>query len=78
MVFQGGFVPKTLQITLKLNDGGGDSSSVHTFHPTDNNSRQTFQLSNEQQPIIDSIRIDMPHGSSDLYGRVILYSIDIY
>ncbi|XP_053962155.1 nuclear receptor 2C2-associated protein isoform X1 [Anastrepha ludens] len=74
--FQGGFVAKPLSVNIQRMDG--ELIVEETFYPEDVNSPQTFPLklpvSNKEAA---KIKFLFP-SSTDFFGRIILYKIEIY
>ncbi len=70
ITFQGGFVG-TACIIKVWHDS---TESAITLRPVDNNSQQTFALSD--LPACTNMDIQFTE-SSDLYGRIIIYGLDI-
>ena len=71
MRFQGGFTPKNILIEK-------EGKIVQTFHPADCNSGETFILSERLSVSPDEkLRILMPGGSTDFYGRIVVYNMKV-
>lgn len=72
--FQGGFVPRMMDISV----ASADEKTAHAagrFYPEDSNKEQRFQL-----PVVEAgarLQLTIPE-SSDPYGRVVCYRLDVY
>jgi hypothetical protein len=74
LTFQGGFVGSVMQVQ-SLAVGASEFQQAGQFTPLDNSNKQTFVL---ESPAIntDSLRIVFEE-SSDPFGRVTVYTLDI-
>ncbi len=74
LVFQGGFVGQDMLVEGCPAAGGGGAPplALGRFQPEDSNSSQTFALDAAAGPV-RSVTVAF-HGSTDFYGRVVLYS----
>lgn len=68
--FQGGFVGQDCKIELKSDD----QVLIEPFYPEDVNSVQKFLLS--KPTICNKIKF-LFNNSTDFFGRIVVYSIDI-
>jgi len=75
--FQGGFVAKS--ICLQISTAGTSPETLYTFYPEDTNKEQTFSLTNNGgSPLItDNVRFYFD-GSTDTFGRIIVYKLNIF
>ncbi|XP_063146879.1 nuclear receptor 2C2-associated protein [Candoia aspera] len=69
--FQGGFASR--KCILQGGQKGGNLSTVAEFYPEDNNSLQSFPFKAEP---LDRLKITF-QNSSDFFGRIIVYHLDI-
>ncbi|PRP74421.1 hypothetical protein PROFUN_06550 [Planoprotostelium fungivorum] len=72
ITFQGGFV--ATEVLFKSSVDGGDFEQISEFHPSDDNSCQTFSLSEPVQA--EKVQLVFPK-STDFYGRITIYRLDI-
>lgn len=90
LTFQGGFVGTRCTIygiTSQVDDGGSQGQSqwqvVAKIFPEDTNRRQTFALTSDGDQIAigqlkDLVRVKVVfEESSDFFGRITLYNLDI-
>ncbi|XP_075258142.1 nuclear receptor 2C2-associated protein-like [Convolutriloba macropyga] len=70
--FQGGFSGKDTSTFVLL----GDSTDRIPIHPKDDNSLQIFTMSLREQ-FCEKLKIVF-EGSTDFYGRVIVYTLNVY
>ncbi|XP_071845562.1 nuclear receptor 2C2-associated protein-like [Apostichopus japonicus] len=76
LTFQGGFVGKTCQIHAVIGQEDATSySKILDFFPKDDNSRQIFQIPNDGNKVTRVKIVFME--SSDFYGRITVYSLDV-
>ncbi|KAJ0065682.1 hypothetical protein NL108_016218, partial [Boleophthalmus pectinirostris] len=77
--FQGGFAAKSCRLEGSHTDG---EIKVRQFYPEDDNSLQiSFNKPNhifpiQEAPVVDKVKIIF-ENSTDFFGRVIVYSLDI-
>ncbi|XP_069784659.1 LOW QUALITY PROTEIN: nuclear receptor 2C2-associated protein [Narcine bancroftii] len=70
--FQGGFTGRTCK--LEGSRSGDDLMKITSFYPEDTNCLQKFPISEE--PIVDKLKIIFEE-STDFFGRIILYHLDV-
>jgi len=74
--FQGGFAAKEIQLRRVPEAKSADAGGVETFYPEDSNGTQTFILANG--PVLtDNLKFMFPE-STDMFGRIIVYQLDIF
>uniref|UniRef100_A0A4W4HCH2 Nuclear receptor 2C2-associated protein n=1 Tax=Electrophorus electricus TaxID=8005 RepID=A0A4W4HCH2_ELEEL len=71
--FQGGFSGRSC--TLEGCSKGGALERILDFYPEDNNSLQSFPIS-QDGPVVQKLKIVF-ENSADFFGRIIVYSLDI-
>eukprot|EP01027_Heterolobosea_sp_BB2_P009623 GEZU01014174.1.p1 GENE.GEZU01014174.1~~GEZU01014174.1.p1 ORF type:complete len:116 (-),score=27.90 GEZU01014174.1:12-359(-) len=74
--FQGGFVGQDGQIWIATENGSESSESLSMakeFFPTDDNNLQKFEVDLDH---VKKMKIVFPE-STDFYGRIIVYSLDV-
>ncbi|KAJ0032300.1 hypothetical protein NQD34_002381 [Periophthalmus magnuspinnatus] len=69
--FQGGFAAKSCRLEGSHMDG---EVKISQFYPEDDNSLQSFPI--QEAPVVDKVKIIF-ENSTDFFGRVIVYSLDI-
>mmetsp|Transcript_52394 Transcript_52394/g.162629 ORF Transcript_52394/g.162629 Transcript_52394/m.162629 type:complete len:145 (-) Transcript_52394:666-1100(-) len=75
--FQGGFVAKEIQLLLQSESTEKQSfQHVQTFYPEDSNELQKFELNAGEAFVSRRLKLLFP-DSTDLFGRIIIYRIDI-
>lgn len=74
MQFQGGFVGK--DCTVVIEDGQGQLLHNEPFYPDDVNAKQIFTLSSVVANA-KKVRVNFK-GSTDFFGRIIVYSYELY
>lgn len=74
MQFQGGFVGKDCSVVLE--DSTGKQIHNEPFYPDDVNAKQIFTLSSVV-PNAVKVRVNFK-GSTDFFGRIIVYSYELY
>uniref|UniRef100_A0A7S0EXU0 SUN domain-containing protein n=1 Tax=Hanusia phi TaxID=3032 RepID=A0A7S0EXU0_9CRYP len=75
--FQGGFAAKEIQVHLQREiEEKQKLQHVDTLYPEDNNEMQKFELSQADAFASKRLKLIFP-DSTDLFGRVIIYRIDI-
>ncbi|XP_007570102.1 nuclear receptor 2C2-associated protein [Poecilia formosa] len=70
--FQGGFSAKACRLEGCRKDG--DFTELSQFYPEDNNCLQSFPI--QEAPTVDKVKI-LFENSTDLFGRIVVYSLDI-
>ncbi|XP_055514652.1 nuclear receptor 2C2-associated protein [Leucoraja erinacea] len=70
--FQGGFTGRTCR--LQGSRGGANFMKITNFYPEDTNCLQRFSISEES--IVDKLKVIFEE-SSDFFGRIILYHLDV-
>lgn len=75
LVFQGGFVGRQGKLLI-ANDDDADWRCVLDFEPEDVNDKQDFVLPENSGDKVRLLRIEFT-GSSDFYGRVTIYNLDV-
>ncbi|XP_072294602.1 nuclear receptor 2C2-associated protein [Eucyclogobius newberryi] len=70
--FQGGFAAKTCRLEGSRMDG--ELKIINHFYPEDNNSTHSFPI--QEALVVDKVKIIF-ENSTDFFGRVIVYSLDI-
>lgn len=72
--FQGGFVGKDCNVILE--DTTGKTLQNEPFYPDDINAKQIFNLT---KPVSNAVKIRVNFkGSTDFFGRIIVYNFEIY
>ncbi|KZT58357.1 galactose-binding like protein [Calocera cornea HHB12733] len=74
LTFQGGFV--ATEVIISTSATSSNSKPVATIYPQDNNFRQTFKIEGDDVRIEGAVRLEFPK-SSDFFGRVVLYDLDL-
>lgn len=69
--FQGGFAGHTCKVKIKTSE---DEDVTEDIYPEDNNSLQTFKLSRNYVAKAVTVLFE---DSSDFFGRVVIYYIDL-
>eukprot|EP01102_Stenamoeba_stenopodia_P020285 TRINITY_DN7849_c0_g1_i1.p1 TRINITY_DN7849_c0_g1~~TRINITY_DN7849_c0_g1_i1.p1 ORF type:complete len:150 (+),score=29.48 TRINITY_DN7849_c0_g1_i1:27-452(+) len=72
LMFQGGFAPKELKVVLKSES---DTTSELLFYPLDNNSFQSFPISNDKN--VTQLQLIFP-TSTDFFGRITIYRLELW
>jgi hypothetical protein len=69
LCFQGGFSAREMELHL-------DDVKIQTFFPLDNNENQIFNLTN---PLVvySKILLLFPNGSTDTFGRITIYKLEL-
>ena len=81
LVFQGGFVGQELEVTGSAagSSGGAGAAAppllLGRFQPRDCNERQRFELGAPAE--VDEVALHFA-GSTDFYGRIVLYSVELF
>ncbi|XP_030228376.1 nuclear receptor 2C2-associated protein [Gadus morhua] len=70
--FQGGFSGRTCRLEGCVS--GGEFTALSQFYPEDNNSLQSFPI--QEVPAVSRLKIVF-EDSSDFFGRIIVYSLEI-
>lgn len=70
--FQGGFAAKACRLQGGPRDG--EFQEISQFYPEDDNSLQSFPIL--EAPVVDKVKIIL-ENSTDFFGRIIVYSLDI-
>ncbi|XP_058257177.1 nuclear receptor 2C2-associated protein [Hemibagrus wyckioides] len=70
--FQGGFSGKSCK--LEGCNKNGNLEHIMDFYPEDNNALQSFPIQNA--PLVQKLKIVF-ENSTDFFGRIIVYSLDI-
>ncbi|XP_072100540.1 nuclear receptor 2C2-associated protein [Mobula birostris] len=70
--FQGGFTGRMCR--LEGSSRGADFMKITNFYPEDTNCQQRFSIS--EQPVVDKLKITFEE-STDFFGRIILYHLDV-
>lgn len=68
--FQGGFSASQIDVLAKISDASVRSTTI--LYPTDTNDSQTFQVD------LEGDFLEFKFKSTDFFGRIILYSCEIY
>lgn len=72
--FQGGFVGKDCSVVLE--DDAGKKLHTEPFYPDDINAKQTFTLT---KPVGNAVKLRVNFkGSTDFFGRIIIYNFEVY
>lgn len=72
--FQGGFVGKDCLVVLE--DSTGKKLQSEPFYPDDINAKQTFTLT---KPVGNAVKLRVNFkGSTDFFGRIIVYNFEVY
>lgn len=76
LTFQGGFVGKTCQLhTITEQEDPSSYSKILDFFPKDDNSKQIFQIPRNGKKVTKAKILFVE--STDFYGRITIYSLDI-
>lgn len=74
--FQGGFAAKSIYLQKNSTEAGATiQETINTFFPEDINSVQTFNL--DAPLLTNNLKFFFPE-STDTYGRIIVYKINMY
>lgn len=80
VMFQGGFAGKECSLLIQKSKDDGGWKEISKFYPMDVNDVQEFTIPEDQDSAITAnggrLRIVF-HSSSDFYGRVTVYTLDI-
>lgn len=72
--FQGGFAGKNCLVTLE--DKSGQNIHDEHFYPDDINAKQTFSLSSAVENV-RKMKFSF-EGSTDFFGRIIVYNLELH
>lgn len=75
VMFQGGFSALRLKVHARRSGRWDAADCVCDAEPRDSSESQSFQLQRSDEPL-DAVSLTFER-SSDLYGRVIVYSLDV-
>lgn len=72
--FQGGFAGKNCSVTL--DDKSGKTIHEQPFYPDDINAKQTFDLGSSVE-CVQKVKFSF-EGSTDFFGRIIVYNLELH